>query len=61
MTQRLPPPDALPALQFDPRATLLARLPPRVVRYQKPLSADRLCGYLDALTVRLLGQESVNA
>jgi hypothetical protein len=32
-----------------------------VVRYQKPLSADRLCGYLDALTVRLLGQESVNA
>ena len=38
-----------------------ARLPPRVVRYQKPLSADRLCGYLDALTVRLLEQESVNA
>ncbi|MDH4449456.1 MAG: response regulator [Rhodoferax sp.] len=30
------------------------RLPTRVVRYQKPLSADRLCGYLDALTVRLL-------
>ena len=34
-----------------------ARLPNRVVRYQKPLSADRLCGYLDALTVKLLEQE----
>jgi excisionase family DNA binding protein len=30
------------------------RLPQRVVRYQKPLSADRLCGYLDALTVEML-------
>jgi excisionase family DNA binding protein len=38
-----------------------ARLPQRVVRYQKPLSADRLCGYLDALTVRLLEQETVSA
>jgi excisionase family DNA binding protein len=35
-----------------------ARLPARTVRYQKPLSADRLCGYLDALTVRLLEQEA---
>jgi excisionase family DNA binding protein len=35
-----------------------ARLPARTVRYQKPLSADRLCGYLDALTVRLLAQEA---
>lgn len=38
-----------------------ARLPNRVVRYQKPLSADRLCGYLDALTVRLLERESAPA
>lgn len=38
-----------------------ARLPNRVVRYQKPLSADRLCGYLDALTVKLLEQESAHA
>jgi excisionase family DNA binding protein len=38
-----------------------ARLPQRVVRYQKPLSADRLCGYLDALVVRLMEQETVNA
>jgi len=37
-----------------------ARLPNRVVRYQKPLSADRLCGYLDALTVKLLEQESAH-
>jgi CheY-like chemotaxis protein len=36
-----------------------ARLPNRVVRYQKPLSADRLCGYLDALTVKLLEQEAL--
>jgi twitching motility two-component system response regulator PilH len=36
-----------------------ARLPTRVVRYQKPLSADRLCGYLDALTVKLLEQEAL--
>ncbi|WP_296510613.1 response regulator [Rhodoferax sp.] len=35
-----------------------ARLPDRVVRYQKPLGADRLCGYLDALTVRLLECEA---
>ena len=37
------------------------RLPHRVVRYQKPLSADRLCGYLDALTVRLLEREPSEA
>jgi excisionase family DNA binding protein len=37
------------------------RLPNRVVRYQKPLSADRLCGYLDALTVRLLEREPSEA
>jgi len=38
-----------------------ARLPTRIVRYQKPLSADRLCGYLDALTVKLLEQEPAHA
>lgn len=38
-----------------------ARLPTRVVRYQKPLSADRLCGYLDALSMRLLESEAVCA
>lgn len=38
-----------------------ARLPTRVVRYQKPLSADRLCGYLDALSMRLLESEAVRA
>lgn len=29
----------------------------RVVRFEKPLNAERLCGYLDALTVKLLGAE----
>ena len=37
------------------------RLPQQVVRYQKPLSADRLCGYLDALTVHLLGRTVVDS
>lgn len=30
------------------------RIPNRVVRFENPLNAERLCGYLDALTVKLL-------
>nr|WP_315465713.1 response regulator [uncultured Rhodoferax sp.] len=51
--------DVIALSAMSPQALMAhARLPPRVVRYQKPLSADRLCGYLDALTVKLLEQDA---
>ena len=34
-----------------------SHIPMRFVRFGKPLNAERLCGYLDALTVKLLGAE----
>lgn len=34
-----------------------SHIPMRVVRFEKQLNAERLCGYLDALTVKLLGAD----
>jgi CheY-like chemotaxis protein len=51
-------PDVIALMSFSlEQARAYRSIPVRVVRFERPLSAERLCGYLDALTVKLLAKE----